>query len=365
MVQLTLESQTICKYSLMGLVQYAAIGCGHNNFEVIQEACRIGKLAMAALKKFDSHTDIIPRLFFIYYALVASYLEPVHSCAANLLRGFECGLACGDSSSAFFNAVHHIRISLIAGTPLPILLKKTEYFLEVVTSHGNTMVKTHLLLHRDTILTLMGKGSDNYSAVQDDPMEAYDPRKPTAPLYHYHKSIRAFWLGHCERGHHFFEKLTVPGLVDDVVNWRMREHRKFFSLYHGINSFGIIKPTSDQRLKETPINILEGLKISAAVSRWNFHNKACLLAAEVYSYKGNHQEAKVNYAAAITSARCSNFIHEQGLACERAGFHYKKIDQLAEAYGFFNQAKQCYAEWGSQLKVDSVTRQLESIQIKA
>ena len=91
--------------------------------------------------------------------------------------------------------------------------------------------------------------------------------------------------------------------------------------------------------------------------------KVHLLEAENFSFHGNHEEAKASYAAAITSARCSRFIHEQGLACELAGFHYKKIGNHRSAWSFFNQAKQCYADWGSQIKVDSITRQLETFQI--
>lgn len=57
----------------------------------------------------------------------------------------------------------------------------------------------------------------------------------------------------------------------------------------------------------------------------------------------------------------SGFIHEQGLACELAGHHYKKVSEFSRAWGFFNQAKRCYTEWGSQMKVDSVTQQLDSL----
>jgi hypothetical protein len=72
-------------------------------------------------------------------------------------------------------------------------------------------------------------------------------------------------------------------------------------------------------------------------------------------------EAQASYAAAINSARSSGFIHEQGLACELAGYHCKKINDLRSAWIFFDQAKQCYTEWGSNMKADSMTLQLESV----
>ena len=85
--------------------------------------------------------------------------------------------------------------------------------------------------------------------------------------------------------------------------------------------------------------------------------------AQICSCDERNEKAKVSYAAAILSARRSGFVHEQGLACELAGCHYKKMGDYKSACGLFNQAKQCYATWGSQMKVDSITRQLDKIQI--
>ena len=86
-----------------------------------------------------------------------------------------------------------------------------------------------------------------------------------------------------------------------------------------------------------------------------------LLEAEQFSFLNRNSEAQSSYAAAINSARSSGFIHEQGLAFELAGFHFKKVFDLRSAWNSFDQAKQCYTEWGSQMKVDSVSRQLRSL----
>jgi len=86
-----------------------------------------------------------------------------------------------------------------------------------------------------------------------------------------------------------------------------------------------------------------------------------LLEAEQFSFQNRNNEAQASYAAAIDTARSSGFIHEQGLACELAGFHFKKSFDLRSAWIFFNQAKQCYIEWGSQMKVNSVSHQLRSL----
>jgi len=87
-------------------------------------------------------------------------------------------------------------------------------------------------------------------------------------------------------------------------------------------------------------------------------NKVHLLEAERFSYFGKNNDAELSYAAAISSSCSSRFVHEQGLACELAGFHHKKNGDVQRACILFNQAKQCYAKWGSNMKVESITQQL-------
>ncbi len=90
-----------------------------------------------------------------------------------------------------------------------------------------------------------------------------------------------------------------------------------------------------------------------------------LLEAEQFSLENQNDKAQASYAASINSARLSGFIHEQGLACELAGYHYKKNGNSSIACSFFDQAKQCYEVWGSQMKVDCVTRELSLLSYHA
>ena len=80
------------------------------------------------------------------------------------------------------------------------------------------------------------------------------------------------------------------------------------------------------------------------------------------SHEDKDSEAKASYVDSINSAEASGFIHEQGLACELAGKHCKKLGDNSSARNFFNQAKVCYTEWGSQMRADSIARQLDSLQ---
>ena len=122
-----------------------------------------------------------------------------------------------------------------------------------------------------------------------------------------------------------------------------------------------MRRTSTQKLKAVPRKALDSLKIAAEHSKWNFRIKVHLLEAEINSNEAKLNEARASYAAAITSARCSRFIHEQGLACELAARHYKKVGDFRNAQSFFNQAKNCYEQWGSDMKVIKMSEELERL----
>lgn len=98
-------------------------------------------------------------------------------------------------------------------------------------------------------------------------------------------------------------------------------------------------------------------------SSWNYNNKILLLEAEIYSAtRKNKKKAKKLFDASIKAAKSSKFVHEEGLACEFAAYHCLKHDDNNEdASKLLKQALDCYTKWGSQVKMNSVKRQLEKI----
>lgn len=70
------------------------------------------------------------------------------------------------------------------------------------------------------------------------------------------------------------------------------------------------------------------------------------------------QEADLEYDVAISSSRSSRFVHEEGLSCELAAIHYKHHGDNDKALIFFSRAQKCYEVWGSQMKVEEMSRQI-------
>jgi len=350
MVELSL-THGVTKFSAMGVIHYVSniVQSGTNDITVL---CKIGKLAIALLNQFES-SDILARSYFVYYGFVAHYTDPIQSCDDMLEKGFQNGMSNGDTFSAFFCANHHIRLSLIGGANLQSLLRDTDYYLNIVGQHDNTVSKRYFLIFRETISTLINKGSPRKGNGEAESNETLCNIRHSETV-NFHKALQSFWLGYAERSHHYVTKLLQ-------ISGCGRHHRYIITFYHGVASFSLLKRQRTSKLRQIPKEAIATLKTAAQYSKWNYGNKVYLLEAELASYEGRNEEAKSSYAAAILASRSSKFIHEQGLACELAGFHYKKIGDSRRAWGFFNQAKLCYAEWGSEMKVESIAQQLSML----
>ncbi|KAL7430547.1 hypothetical protein ACHAXM_002326 [Skeletonema potamos] len=82
---------------------------------------------------------------------------------------------------------------------------------------------------------------------------------------------------------------------------------------------------------------------------------------EQQSLTQHHCQAMVLFEASVTSAKKSGFIHEEGLAYERAGFYCKRTMNHEKALDYFNQARECYEKWGSNVKVDFIEKELDEL----
>jgi len=364
MIQISLE-HGVCKDSIFGFVQYAAIVCNLNKSEevkCIQEACRIGKVAMSLLQRYGSPADIMPKAYLFYYGFVAVHTEPLQICADNMRKSFEVGMSTGDSMLAVNNTILSIKIALFGGENLQACLAEVDYHLEVMHSFQHKLLLPCLLEYRETIVFLIGKSASNLKGNCANNLELIsDANQIKREQQKFmNKMLQSFWGGHSTRCHYYAKKALDTSIGENL-------NKLYITWLTGLNSFRGIKNkngTGSQflKVKESFKHAISTVRAAAEISRWNFQNKVFLLEAEMFSFEGKDVDAKASYAAAITSSASSRFIHEQGLSCELAGLHYRKIGQLSAACNFLQRAKQCYAEWGSQMKVDCITTILESLQ---
>ena len=118
------------------------------------------------------------------------------------------------------------------------------------------------------------------------------------------------------------------------------------SIDTALNILAMLKKKMNGAKSEDVDEIIASMRIAAAHAGPNFRNKLELLEAEQYGIDNYPDKAIASYRASIESARETNFIHERGLACEKAGFYCKRMKYTETSLECFNQARECYEKWG-------------------
>ena len=96
------------------------------------------------------------------------------------------------------------------------------------------------------------------------------------------------------------------------------------------------------------------MKTWAGNSSWNFDHKLHLLNAENAYLNGDLGGAAKAYDDAIHVAGEHGFVHEQALACERAGIFYSEAINADTGIEYFKRSHKHYVEWGAQSKADDL-----------
>ena len=115
---------------------------------------------------------------------------------------------------------------------------------------------------------------------------------------------------------------------------------------------------ADSRWARIGEGVIELMKQWTINSSWNFSNKLYLLEAEYYFFKNDEVKATEKYELAIKAAHDHRFIHEEGLACEKAACFYLDKGRNGEALVYFTQAKKRYEQWGALGLVNRLERSI-------
>jgi hypothetical protein len=135
----------------------------------------------------------------------------------------------------------------------------------------------------------------------------------------------------------------------------------FFSGLASASLYSYGKKNSQRHLS----NVAKSLTIlekAEGFSEWNFKNKTSLLRAVMLAITVQDDAViQSEFNRAILASQSSKFVHEEGLACELAGMHYKKFGTKSLALSFFRRAESCYKSWGSHVKVRHMAHQIDLV----
>jgi hypothetical protein len=184
-----------------------------------------------------------------------------------LRQGFDAGMSLGESGTAFFNAIRHIRTAVIAGESLPILLEKVDYYLALANTYQNEIAKTYFSIFRGTISTLIDKGVPTSLSPLAIDAPTNIANAQVLEVIYFHRAIQAYWQSHSERCQHYIKKFLEKSYHAGELN------RMIIVFIHGMNSFELDKRQPSTRRRSISKRAIKELKTAASLSSWNFSNK--------------------------------------------------------------------------------------------
>eukprot|EP00804_Cyclotella_cryptica_P010062 CCRYP_020488-RA/>CCRYP_020488-RA protein AED:0.04 eAED:0.04 QI:1274/1/0.66/1/1/1/3/40/1007 len=333
-----------CQYTPGAFVSFSSILCCESFDDDARIACRIGKIGMLMLSRNDSAMEEIPGVYLIHYVYAGSLIEPIQACVNMMRHAYEIGMQTGDPSKAAFNLSIMVAKQIKAGTNLLALKRDIGNYLKLASQHAQRQLRCNLLMMNKVVSSLIGDGREECSADEKDIL-AWEESEFSLEM------MTSFYLGHMERVCH---KSKLWEDLDDSMKKKVPFRVIYIAFFSGLASASLYSygKKNSQRHLSNVAKSLAILEKAANFSKWNFENKASLLRATMLAITAEDDAViQSEFNRAILASQSSKFVHEEGLACELAGIHYKKRGMKSLALSFFGQAELCYKSWGSHVKV--------------
>ncbi|KAL3787768.1 hypothetical protein HJC23_009819 [Cyclotella cryptica] len=351
--QYTLRNRVTCRHTPKCIVALASILCRDLTLDA-----RIGyKFCKQALVLMDhSYLEDVSEIFLTFYGFIGVLFEPLQACLDMHRRGYELAMQAGNLSVAAFHKIFVVGQSLKTGENLLDLKEEVEIELSLATHRSQSLLAMRLRYYSDTIVKLIGDESTGRSSLcRYEDLASYPNLMEAHCL---NDMMSSMYLGNPQRIQHLSKlfELSLKHTRDSVA-----QRSIYVAFFCGLSVAATYRAMPDQHNLTKLDDAISIVAKAATFSEWNFKNKVALLKAELASVENDNDKAEVQYDVAIAAAHSSKFIHEEGLACELAGRHYKNHGNEARALDFFREAHRCYQEWGSKVKASQMELEIASV----
>jgi len=358
MVELTLE-YGLCDVSACAFSGYGNVNCLDQDFE---SGYRFGYVALKIMARLGKENlRFQARVYTNVYGFINIWREPFQASLPKLLEGYDAGCLHGDMEYSYWQIQIYCGLSLISGEDLAKLQQNATKYAKRAMQHNQSTVANGIVTLLSAFLELTGDANSRdgaYEAILNCTEDALYQQLASS------NEDRACALI-CNKGK--FVSILKGNIDDAVQYYHMGLKHPFGMRTTSINIImghftdGLIALICAQELGDDQgqwtnvgLGVIKKMKKWMPSSPWNFANKVYLLEAEHFVLKGNYELAREKYEASIKAAQSHRFVHEEGLAFERAGNFYLDRGRRADAVSHFTQAKRCYELWGAQALVDCI-----------
>jgi len=363
MMRLSIE-HGMCNISAFAFGFYGAWLVSDTNAD-FEGGHRMGRLAIILMHRLEA-SEFIPRVHTLVYALINIWKEPFQAGLAKHLEGYDAGALSGDIEYALANLFQYSTCALNnCGKDLGMLETSVRVYIRRAIQYNQMVTAKSLVVLHEQILILMGSKESSFSIFfnsQEDTIyqDALEKNEISTCRYIlFKRKFVAFFYGDMDAAAVVFEMGSdQQGQEKEIgANGRL-SHTSLSTVMDGLIAFFFARKHRDDESRWRNIGeaVTDLTKVWAKNSDWNFTNKLFLLEAEHYFLNNDEAKALQKYEQSIQAARDHRFIHEEGLAFERAARFHVYYGRNAEALVCFTQSKRCYQTWGADGLVNHIER---------
>ena len=346
MIQITF-SHGISKYSSVGFVLFGAFLSSRGD----KLGYEVGNYALFLLHKMRVK-EVFPLVYTAYYHLVHPHNASVHLSHAPLLKSYRVALETGMLDISTLSANGYCICAFNSG-------KNLESFEDDIEKLNDRLPIKSMAFSsvRQAVLKLRSDVSDpeiNPAVLTGEAFDCYtcfDENK--APGDVSRSSTQCFFMAYL-----FYDYPLALRFVERAKPFASHIASSYqypiFLFYNALTSLAVARNVSLQTDKDNLIfeakECMSKLNDMSQVLPDNCLNKVHLIEAEIQVVLSNNTKALEHYSDAISLSKKYGFIHEEALACERAGLFLLQQNVVDSAYKFLLQSYFSYEAWGANAK---------------
>ena len=364
MVRLSLK-YGVTEISAFGFATYGLLMCGV--LGDMSSGYRFGQIGLALLDRFEAK-KWLSQIYTPIYALINHWSEHVHKSLDPFLYSYKVGFETGAIEYACINVNIYCNHIYLGGKPLAEAEREMKMFSEQMLKYKQETNYNYNEAYRQAVLNLLGQ-SDDPTVLSG---EAYDERK-MAPIHEERKDRAGTFLIHSNSVmlkylfHQYNEALEHALLTRPLLDAVLAKYDvAIFWFYEGMVCMAGAREKSGKQRRRL---LSRAKKNIAQFRKWakycpvNHQHKLDLLIAEMAWCMGKEEKARKHYDLAIKGAENGEFLNEEALSLERAGFYYLSEGQDFIAENYLRKAYQTYKEWGAAAKVEDLKKRFPKILI--
>ena len=296
------------------------------------------------------------RVYLVFAVHVAHWTQPLQVSRSYLRRAFQAALDAGDLSFAAYSCIDVITNRIANGDPLSDIEQEAEHGLQFARKLKFGLAVDCITGQLGLIRMLRGLtrdfGSFNDAEFDERSFEQHldTPQLVNPAAYYWIRKMQASVHATDPASAMAAQLKTVPLLWATPTQFELAE-------YHFYAALACAEHCDPDSREDRPRHLAVLTAHHGQLAVWarncpaTFANRAALVGAEIARLAGRDLDAMRLYEDAIRLARAHGFIHNEGLAHERAARFCAARGFQTMADAFLRNARDCFLSWGAYGKV--------------